>query len=112
VNDDSHARQHALRGAHRLLDAVAGVGLAQHDLGAAERLDAALTVDLLDRHVGAHLLELALPRPPAGQRGHERDLDVLRGRRGWDDQRRGGDEDQEHGDGEPADPKRHRNLLP
>jgi len=74
-------REHALRGADGLLDAVARVGLAQHELRAAERLDAALGVDLLDRHLCAHLLELPLARPPARERRDERDLHVVGGRR-------------------------------
>src|SRR4029450_2933282 len=86
---DLLACEDALRRAHRLLDAVAGVGFAQHELGAAQGLDAALAVDLLDRHVGPHLLELTLTRPAARQRRDERDLDVLGGRRGPDEESRG-----------------------
>src|SRR3989441_752355 len=66
---------------------------AQDALGAAERLDPALGVDLRDGHLRAHLLELALARPPAGERRHQRDLEVVgRGRDGRGEQHRGRDE--------------------
>jgi hypothetical protein len=55
------------------------VGLAQDDLGSAQRLDPALAIDLVDRHLRAHLLELALARPATGERRHQRDLHVLGG---------------------------------
>src|SRR5438876_161863 len=90
---DLLARQHALGRAHRLLHAVARIPFAQDDLGAAERLDPALGVDLRDGHLRAHLLELALARPPAGERRHQRDLEVVgRGRDGRGEQHRGRDE--------------------
>src|SRR5205085_12002548 len=102
-------REHALSGADGLLHAVARVGLAQHQLRAAERLDAALGVDLLDRHLRAHLLELPLARPPARERRDERDLHVVGGRRG-----RGRDDDeqeQQRETNERAGPERHQDLL-
>src|SRR6059036_2434066 len=90
---DLLARQRALGRAHRLLHAVARIRLAQDDPGAAERLDPALGVDLRDGHLRAHLLELALARPPAGERRHQRDLEVVgRGRDHRGEQHRGRDE--------------------
>src|SRR5262249_57079937 len=76
----------------------------------AQGLDAALAVDLLDGHLRAHFLELALARPAAGQRRHESDPDILRGGRGLDEERRSDEGDRQHDD-EHARETTHRVLL-
>ena len=48
------------------------------DLGAAERLDAALRVDVLDAHLGAHPHHLARTGIDAGHRHDQTDLDFGR----------------------------------
>ena len=75
-----------------------------------ERLDAALAVDLLDGHLRAHLLELALAGPAPGQRHDQRDLDVV-GRRHRRHEERG-DEEDDRERGDRAREKRHHCLLP
>ena len=71
-------RHHALR---RVLGLFGGVAAIDHDqlqLGAAERLDAALRVDVLDAHLGAHAHHLARPGIDARQRHDQADLDLGR----------------------------------
>ena len=71
-------RQHPLRRALRRLRGGAGVEDQQLELGAAERLDAARLVHVIDRHLGAVALQDALFGPGAGQRHQQGDLDLLR----------------------------------
>ncbi len=76
-----------------------------------ERLDPALAVDLLDRHVGAHLLELALACPAAGQRRDQRDLDVVGGGRRANEEHRDDEGEHQRDDEHAGERTHHCSLL-
>ena len=69
---------HALRGILGLLRGVAAIDHDELHLGAAERLDAALRVDVLDAHLGAHAHHLARAGVDSRQRHDQADLDLGR----------------------------------
>ena len=71
-------RHHALRRVLGFFRGVAGIVLDHHQLGAAQGLDAAVGIDLIDRHARAHLHQQARPGPGAGQRHQHPDFHVLR----------------------------------
>src|ERR1019366_4253683 len=70
-------RDHALGGILRFLYAVAGVEYQKLHLGAAERFDAALLVDVVDRKVGALEHQVALAGPRTRHRRDQSDLHFL-----------------------------------
>lgn len=69
-------RDHALRGVLGFFGGIARVEFQQFHFGAAQGLDAAGGVDVVDGHAGAHLLQDAAARPGTGQRHEHGDLDV------------------------------------
>ena len=71
-------RDHALGGVLGLFGGVTGIEHDELHLGAAERLDAALRVDVVDRHLGAFAHDGARARIEAGDRYQQSDFHLGR----------------------------------
>jgi hypothetical protein len=85
-------RDHALRRVLGLLRGVAGIEHDQLEPGAAQRLDAARGVDVLDPELRAHAHDLTGPRIDPGERHQQAHLDGVRAALGVT----GGDAESEH----------------
>ncbi|MGY3080443.1 hypothetical protein ACVWZZ_006851 [Bradyrhizobium sp. LM6.10] len=71
-------RNHALGGVLGLFRGVAGIEHDELQLGAAECLDAALRVDVIDRHLGAFTHHRSRPGIKPGDRHQQADLHFRR----------------------------------